>query len=240
MTNKFLIVIGLFFSLTSYANNFLTLDDMIIDSSDIEESFRDKGSSSFVMGRKWKNGVLPIVFDSNLSKYQRNLFASACRAWADVSIVRCVEGNPKKKHIFVQNRKAGCFASLGRGSVIFRKRLINLGIGCWTRGVIIHEIGHSLGFLHEHQRSDRNEYVEIKRENIQLINYANFFSPLVTIEYSEYDFASIMHYGPMYFSKNGSPTIVPRKKYSNRYYEMGNRSRLSEGDIISVQKRYGK
>ncbi|MEE3078964.1 MAG: M12 family metallopeptidase, partial [Bdellovibrionota bacterium] len=86
----------------------------------------------------------------------------------------------------------------------------------------------------------RNEYVEIKRENIQLINYANFFSPLVTIEYSEYDFSSIMHYGPMYFSKNGSPTIVPRKKYSNRYYEMGNRSRLSEGDIISVQKRYGK
>ena len=65
---------------------------------------------------------------------------------------------------------------------------------------IIHELGHAIGLYHEHARTDRDEYVEIKFENIEDITYYNEFLKLLEKhpieDIVEYDYRSIMHYGP--------------------------------------------
>ena len=74
---------------------------------------------------------------------------------------------------------------------------------CWRRGTIVHEIMHKLGFLHEHQRDDRDNYV--------IVNYTMIPNELVS-QYQKasdlkmklkqpghYDYGSIMHY-PQYIS----------------------------------------
>lgn len=42
-----------------------------------------------------------------------------------------------------------------------------LKISNWTRRLILHEIGHALGLSHEHQRSDRDDFVDVIWENIR-------------------------------------------------------------------------
>jgi len=43
----------------------------------------------------------------------------------------------------------------------------SLGSGCHTLGRSLHEFFHALGFLHEHQRPDRDSFVDVHWENIR-------------------------------------------------------------------------
>lgn len=44
---------------------------------------------------------------------------------------------------------------------------ISIGKNCDKFGIVVHELGHVIGFWHEHTRPDRDEHVSIIRENIQ-------------------------------------------------------------------------
>lgn len=50
---------------------------------------------------------------------------------------------------------------------------------CMTSRIITHELLHVLGFLHEHQRSDRDEHIKILKDNIQKGNYKYFVHSFV-------------------------------------------------------------
>lgn len=44
---------------------------------------------------------------------------------------------------------------------------ISIGKNCDKFGIVVHELGHVIGFWHEHTRPDRDEHVGIIRDNIQ-------------------------------------------------------------------------
>ncbi|GFR63745.1 metalloendopeptidase [Elysia marginata] len=50
--------------------------------------------------------------------------------------------------------------------MILGKQTIELHPYCMSSVVSMHEIGHAVGFFHEHSRNDRDDHVEIVWENI--------------------------------------------------------------------------
>ena len=66
--------------------------------------------------------------------------------------------------------------------------------------ILIHELGHAIGLQHEHQRSDRDTYLAVYEDNIE-VNKSQNFLKLQGYGYENYRlkmsyvFLSVMHYG---------------------------------------------
>lgn len=102
---------------------------------------------------------------------------------------------------------------------------------------IEHEIGHALGFKHEHQRSDRDNYVTIDMSNVESIKAYNFWtvSDSAYIRVGSYDYDSIMHYGDTAMAANkDEPVFIPPPH--NGYEKDIGASSFSDGDKKSAKE----
>jgi len=111
--------------------------------------------------------------------------------------------------------------------------------GCFYSRTIQHELMHVLGFYHEQSRPDRDDHLQVNLENVDASMVHNFnkyvWGSTVHNQGSGYDYTSIMHYETTAFSKNGKPTMVPRKAGT----VIGKSEVLSPLDIAEVRHYYG-
>lgn len=66
---------------------------------------------------------------------------------------------------------------------------------------VIHELGHTVGLVHEMERADRDMYIDVIYDNINPASVGNFdTTAMKNMTYklyrTPYDYKSIMHYGP--------------------------------------------
>ncbi|VDL95277.1 unnamed protein product [Schistocephalus solidus] len=132
-----------------------------------------------------------------------------------------------------------CCAFVGRRGEN-EPQTVSIGPGCEHVGVIIHELGHALGFWHEQSRPDRDGYVEILEENIvpqMRFNFAKMHPTQVNSLGEPYDFDSIMHYRRNDFAIAPNYETI-RPLICCPYPEFGQRLELSHGDIRQANLLY--
>ena len=108
---------------------------------------------------------------------------------------------------------------------------------CMSKGIIMHELLHIVGFQHEQSRSDRDDYVDVVFDNIvQQGSYHLNFNRHDTNNLVVYDFNSVMHYPRLSWGKKPYlQTIIPK---IFPHSKLGQRSRLSPHDIEEVRGLY--
>ncbi|XP_067876353.1 tolloid-like protein 2 isoform X2 [Heterodontus francisci] len=190
--------------------------------------------------RIWPGGIIPYVIGGNFTGTQRAIFKQAMRHWEKFTCVTFVERTSEESFIVFTYRPCGCCSYVGRRGG--GPQAISIGKNCDKFGIVVHELGHVIGFWHEHTRPDRDTHVSIIRENIQPGQEYNFLKmePAEVNSLGEaYDFDSIMHYARNTFSRGVFlDTILPRRDIHGMRPPIGQRVRLSHGDITQAKKLY--
>ncbi|EOD17967.1 hypothetical protein EMIHUDRAFT_195965 [Emiliania huxleyi CCMP1516] len=150
---------------------------------------------------------------------------------------------------------------------ILRSSAIDLTWGCggggppalFKKAVVIHELMHSLGTMHEHQRPNRDDYIDV--QNIPT-EYAGQFTKFDEQDYenavgeaawaAEWDWFSIMLYSsytfavpggdPVMLTKNGNQNVSDGDggyRVVSAGSEFGSNSVLSPKDIARIRALYG-
>lgn len=205
----------------------------------------------------WSEGVIYYFFDQSISMSLARVIRSAMDEWEKETCLHFVTKNPAEPSTssvncvnFTASNGDGCYSdTIGMQG---GEQVVNLGSSdCHTHGMIMHLIGHVVGFWHENSRPDRDSYVLIVADNVDegrrqdLMKFRGDGK-----EYASsgllYDYGSIMHLNPLTFSKCGDacpcPTLVLRNP--ERYIEqdcpvIGQREALSAGDILKTKTFYG-
>ncbi|KAM8921420.1 embryonic protein UVS.2-like [Pelodytes ibericus] len=175
--------------------------------------FKGVGRSADSGNNYWPksaDGTVPVPYklSPNYTAAEVGLFMNAMAEFQSLTCVRFINRTTEKAYLNIMVTE-GCASYIGR---LGGAQTVNLGPNvCMYNGVIQHELSHNLGFVHEHSRSDRDNYVDIMYQYIPT-EYVGNFKKLVTNNLGlPYDYSSVMHYPRYAFSNTtNQATIVPK------------------------------
>ncbi|UJR06761.1 hypothetical protein I4U23_011048 [Adineta vaga] len=146
-----------------------------------------------VIAAKARTNKKPIVvyyyFASNMEKKEK--YKKVVKE-AIQDIEAAAPGIKFKNSYETQNCIRICYSSKRESSsaVGMRGGIQTLKLGWATKGNVLHELMHALGFLHQHQREDRSEYVSVRASKKKTPDYEK----KGVHGGGRYDANSIMHY----------------------------------------------
>ncbi|CAG2118933.1 unnamed protein product [Medioppia subpectinata] len=142
------------------------------------------------------------------------------------------------KHYLRIFKGSGCYATIGKDED--NPEMVSLGEGCYFSGTIVHELMHTVGFYHEQNRSDRDDYITIHWQNINEL-YNEEFKKLRPEEnqiLTPFDYNSIMLYGPLSFSKDGQSMTMQPKHEGFTMKEVYDKPGLTAMDAKAINLLY--
>lgn len=158
----------------------------------------------------WDSPEIPYQIKATLPNPER--IERAIAYLRKFSRVNFVPYQGQKDAVLFEEGTEHCLSALGRlGGV----QPIRLSDNCDTQAVL-HEMMHTLGFIHEQSRPDRDQYVEVVWENIeekyrsQFDLVPGFFSDILAD--SDFDYRSIMLYRPHDFAITPDLITLKTKK----------------------------
>lgn len=179
--------------------------------------------SAFRSGlQTWTSGTVPYAFETTgstpVTAVHQRAFVDAAHEWETFANLHFVPWDGVAAN-YLLVRDGGATMSGGFSSGVGMaggQQYILIGSFSWNRGTLCHEVGHVLGLVHEHQRSDRDSYVSIQLQNVIPGTEGNFTLLPGTLNSATYDYYSVMHYARNQFSASPNDpdpskrdTIVP-------------------------------
>jgi hypothetical protein len=214
----------------------VTQGDILIDESQLKPGIGDSETAIASISEisYWEGGIIPYDVDPKMDR--TNLDA----AIADVNRltkIYFVLHSGEADYVYFRlpdTSEDVCQSFLGRKGGM-QETILQKTCG---KGQVLHELMHTIGFVHEHSREDRDLYVNIIWDNI-LTPQKNQFQMLPAHisnpTGSEFDFNSVLLYPADAFTRNGEFTMTQK---DGTIYSV-NRSNLSALDVRRVNSLYG-
>lgn len=203
----------------------------------------------------WPGGKVPVDL-SQLSESQAATAREAMKLWMDTGAnVQFVPRTTEVEYVYFTGRTNAGNNTSFNGYRPGTRMEVNITAFWWRQGpwMVVHELGHALGFFHEHQRWDRDRFVTIHYEHVKPGRELDYdWVPMANwiVATPDYDYRSIMHYRVCWASKcepeckdgiGTSPCAVidPVGTEYDGVIGQWSDNRISEGDAKKLRLVYG-
>lgn len=97
----------------------------------------------------------------------------AIKDYHKYTCIKFVPHTKEKDYVVIKDAGTGCWSSVGK---VGGEQVVNLqNPACLKRkGTVMHELMHAAGFLHEQNRENRDDHVDILWQNIQFSKFSHF------------------------------------------------------------------
>jgi len=184
----------------------------------------------------WPNSTIPYVIAPGFTVQMLNEINLAINQINNTTNLCVIPRTNQSDYVKLVSFPA-CNSQVGK---VGGEQIINLNdigddnYGCWKNS-IIHEIFHAAGLWHTHSREDRNNFVIWNEQNTIPAEKHNFNQHIVDgFDIGAYDYYSIMHYGPFFFTSNNLPTLTRL----NGSTDLGQGNDPTPGDIMTINYLY--
>lgn len=212
-------------------------EDIVLDPESVlpDEAQPDALFSVKASGKLWPRGRVPFKIHSSVTN--PGTVRKAMREWEEKTNIRFVPRDGEAAFVLFKEEPGNtvCRANVGYtgGRRIVYLRDTSLRSPC-NLGVIVHEIGHTLGLWHEHTRDDRDQYVRVIWDNV---GARSAFTKMTTgvRKLGRYDINSTMHYRSFTYSRPSNKASIVKKDGSLILHDWAS---LSAKDIAGMATLY--
>uniref|UniRef100_A0A182ME15 Metalloendopeptidase n=1 Tax=Anopheles culicifacies TaxID=139723 RepID=A0A182ME15_9DIPT len=190
----------------------------------------------------WTGGVVPYVIRARFTDQEKQTLQAAFAQFAERTCIRFVPRTTELQYVTITNRREGCYSYIGR-SPDPTENMLNLQTpGCMQEvGTPVHELMHTLGFLHEQSRPDRDNFIDVFPRNLRqeyqspafiAVNFGKYTGPYGSTYDVPYNYASVMHY-----SRFAGAVSLERPVLKNKtpyFGDFGSNAGLTEGDYLTT------
>lgn len=197
------------------------------------------GRCSRWTGRHWPGGTIPYqLFSGSYFPYAEFSQADFDAIYAAMDVIEASTGvnfivrNGQDDYVrIIPDAEGSCSSYLGRRGG--RQDLLLDPDVCFNGannyGSVIHELGHAVGLIHEHQRPDRDAFITLTSAG----QGWSQVGPTKSVEtQTAYEYGSIMHYAPSY---RGVTYFTYDDPAGNGSYQRDDMTAL---DLEAIRQRY--
>ncbi|REC61086.1 flavastacin [Chryseobacterium pennae] len=193
--------------------------------------------------RTWPNGIVyyripdqGTLSNANYGMFKKNL-DSAFNIISSRTKIEFVEKTTQPEYLHFQYSSSANNSPLGwRGSEAYGQIFNTINIYNYNvPAIIAHETMHSMGIMHEQCRPDRGQYMIVNLNRADQRYLINFNIDPTMSGYGDFDFESVMMYGPTDFAINPALPVMTRLDGSLFTKQ---RVRLSDGDYNGINHLY--
>ncbi|KAM9316394.1 embryonic protein UVS.2-like [Gastrophryne carolinensis] len=197
---------------------------------------------------KLSQGISDLFLEGDIKVYKIGRNPAQCadssteqavlnQALEEFKVMTCVQFVPRAAdldYLYIDSGTS-CWSYIGK---IGGKQDVGLAQGgCLGYGRIQHELMHSLGFYHEQNRFDRDNYIDILWNNIPSYNQANFDIDDGDTQNLPYDYLSVVHFDSYDYSTG--PNIPAYLIKSDPSIRVSVKIGMTNIDVQKINTFYG-